>query len=95
MASDGGMAFWAFVHYIENNPHKAVSGMTNDDIEAMALLFYASNLSIINQTRPAVAAAFTNADFPDKDGGDGTGIAAYRNTATIDQAVYPETHRAS
>ena len=76
MASDGGMAFWAFVHYIENNPHKAVGGMTNDDIEDMALLFYATNLSIISQARPAVNAAFTNADYPDEDGGDGTGIAA-------------------
>lgn len=95
MASDGGMAFWAFVHYIENNPNKAAGGMTNDDIEDMALLFYASNLSIINQTRPAVGAAFTNADYPDKDGGDGTGIAAVRDSATIDQAYFPETHRAS
>ena len=95
MASDGGMAFWAFVHYIENNPFKAVGGMTNDDIEAMALRFYATNASIINQTRPAVAAAFTNADFPLKDDTDGNGVAAYRNQVTIDQAEFPESHRGS
>ena len=91
--ADAGMAFWAFIHYIENNPNKAAGGMTNQDIENMVALFYATNLTIISQARPAVGAAFTNADFPDADGGDGTGIAAVRDTVTIDQAVYPETHR--
>lgn len=95
MASDAGMVFWAFVHYLENNPNKAAGGMTNDDIEDMALLYYFHNSTIINQTRPAAAAAFSNAVFPKKDGGDADGITAYRDSATIDQAVFPETHRGS
>ena len=93
MATDGGMAFWAFVHYLQNNPLK--THYTSDDIEALALRFYATNSSIINQSRPAVGSAFTNADYPKKDDSDGAGVAAFRNTVTIDQAEYPESHRGS
>jgi len=102
MASDAGMAYWGFVWYITHNPFKPVNGMTIEDIDKMADLYYASNATIINQAKPYTsiyetntAAAFTNADFPDKDGGDGTGIAATTAPAAINQAVFPETHKGS
>jgi len=40
MASTG-MMFWAFEHYLKNNPHK--THYTSQDIEAAADLFYSFN----------------------------------------------------
>lgn len=95
-ATETGMVFWAFVHYLENNPFKAPGGMTNDDIENMALLFYSYNTTAVGNTRPALDAAFTDCDWPDfttvEDEG---GIDAVRDTATIERARFPESHRGS
>ena len=89
-----GMPLWAFEHYLKNNPHKGPGGLTNDDITAMADLFYSFNTTIVGVTRPAVAAAFTDCDWPDFGTvADAGGINAVRDTKTIDQARYPESHR--
>lgn len=91
-----GYSFWAFVHYLENNPHKAAGGLTNQDIEDMALLFYSYNTTAVNATRPAVGADFTDVDWPDFTAvADAGGITATRDTASIDAARYPESHRGS
>jgi hypothetical protein len=95
MASDAGMAYWAFVEYLQRNPFKGPSGMTKDDIGAMADLFYVANATVLNQTRPAVDAALTNAYYPNKAHGGSTGIAAARTKATIDQAYYPDRPQGS
>jgi len=95
-ASETGLVFWAFEHYLKNNPHKGPGGLTNDDITAMADLFYSFNTTAVAAARPAVDAAFTDCDWPDfttvEDEG---GIDAVRDTATINQARFPETHRGS
>ena len=91
MASTG-MMFWAFEHYLLNHPHK--KPLTNDDITAAADLFYSFNTTSAGSARPAVGAAFTDCDWPDFGAvADAGGIDAVRNTATIDQARYPESHR--
>lgn len=88
-----GMPFWAFEHYLKNNPHKGPGGLTNDDITAMADLFYSYNGTIVGVARPAVGAAFTNCDWPDHSiVTDTGGVNAVRDTKTIDQARFPETH---
>ena len=95
MASTG-MMFWAFEHYLKNNPHKGPSGMTNDDITAAADLFYSFNTTSAGSVRPAVDAAFTDCDWPDFGAvADAGGINAVRDTLTTDQARFPESHRGS
>jgi len=87
-----GMPFWAFEHYLINSPYK--EPLTRQDITAMADLFYSFNTTIVGVARPAVAAAFTDCDWPDMGAvADAGGVDAVRDTATIDQARYPETHR--
>ncbi len=96
MAAETGMVFWAFEHYLKNNPHKAAGGLTNDDITAMADLFYSYNSNAVARVRPDVGSDFTNIDWPDfTDVEDEGGVDAIRDTATIDQARYPESHRGS
>lgn len=91
-----GMPFWAFEYYLKNNPHKGPGGLTNDDITAMADLFYSFNTAIVGVARPAVGAAFTDCDWPDFTTVESAGgVDAVRDTATIDQARYPESHRGS
>lgn len=91
-----GMMFWAFEHYLKNNPHKGPGGLTNDDITAMADLFYSFNTTSAGSARPAVDADFTDCDWPDFGTvADAGGVDAVRNTATIDQARFPESHRGS
>ena len=95
-ASETGLVFWAFEHYLKNNPHKAAGGMTNDDITDMANLFYSYNTTAVGATRPAVGADFTDCDWPDFTAvADEGGVDAVRDTATIDQARFPESHRVS
>lgn len=89
-------AMWAFEHYLKNNPHKAAGGLTNDDITAMADLFYSYNGTAVGTGRPAVGANFGDCDWPDFTAvGDAGGVQATRDTASIDQARYPESHRGS
>ena len=96
MATETGLVFWAFEHYIKNNPHKGPGGLTNDDITAMADLFYSYNTSAVGAARPAVDADFTDVDWPDFTAvADEGGVQATRDTASIDQARYPESHRGS
>jgi len=93
MASTG-MMFWAFEHYLKNNPHK--THYTSQDIEAAADLFYSFNTTSAGSARPAVGADFTDCDWPDFGAvADAGGIDAVRDTATIDQARFPESHRGS
>ncbi len=96
MATETGLVFWAFEHYLKNNPHKAAGGLTNDDITAMADLFYSYNTSAVAAARPDVNADFTDVDWPDfTTVVDEGGIDAVRDTVTIDQARFPESHRGS
>ncbi len=96
MATETGLVFWAFEHYLKNNPHKGPGGLTNDDITAMADLFYSYNTSATGAARPAVGAAFTDVDWPDfTTVADEGGVDAVRDKATIDQARFPESHRGS
>lgn len=91
MASTG-MMFWAFEHYLINSPHK--EPLTRQDITAMADLFYSFNTTSAGSARPAVDGAFTDCDWPDFGAvADAGGIDAVRDTATIDQARYPESFR--
>ncbi len=87
-----GMPFWAFEHYLINSPHK--QPLTRQDITAMADLFYSFNTTIVGVARPVVDGNFTDCDWPDFGAvGDASGVDAVRDTATIDQAMYPESHR--
>lgn len=91
MASTG-MVLWAFEHYLINNPHK--EPLTRQDITEMADLFYSFNTTSVASTRPAVDANFTDCDWPDfGEVADAGGVDAVRDSATIDQAMYPESHR--
>lgn len=95
MASTGQL-FWAFEHYLKNNPFKGPGGMTNEDITAAADLFYLFNTTSAGGARPAVGVAFTDCDWPDFGTvGDAAGINAVRDSKTIDQARFPESHRGS
>ena len=94
MASTG-MVFWAFEHYLKNNPHKGPGGLTNEDIEAMADLFYSYNTTSVATARTAIDAAFTDCDWPDFTAvADAGGIDAVRD-GTVLRARYPESHRGS
>lgn len=87
-----GMMFWAFEHYLINSPYK--EPLTRQDITAMADLFYSFNTTSAGSTRPAVDAAFTDCDWPDSGAvADAGGVDAVRDTASIDKAFYPESHR--
>ena len=96
-----GLAFWGFVWYLTHNPHKKVDGMTIEDIEDMADLFYVNNATAIGETKTFgsiletnTATAFTGVFYPDPaESGDAAGIAATTAPAAIDQAQYPERHR--
>ncbi len=89
-----GVPMWAFEHYLTHNPHKPVGGMTNDDITAMADLFYSYNTTVVGSARPAVDADYTDCDWPDETTvADAGGVQATRDQASIDQARYPESHR--
>lgn len=95
--------FWAFVHYVTHNPHKAVGGMTNLDIVEMAKFFAdANDLGSEGVAMPdgyvgaylgdtTAGNIFTAAHFPVAAGG--TGAQAYATTAAINAAWYPERHR--
>lgn len=87
-------AMWAFEHYLTHNPHKPVGGLTNDDITAMADLFYSYNTTAVGTARPAIDANFGDCDWPDKTAvADAGGVQATRDQVSIDQARYPESHR--
>ena len=87
-------SMWAFEHYLKNNPLKKPGGLTNDDITAMADLFYSYNTTAVGTARPAVDAAFGDCDWPDFTAvADAGGVTATRDTASIDQARYPDSHR--
>lgn len=89
-------AMWAFEHYLKNNPFKGPGGMTNDDITAMADLFYSYNATAVGTPRPALDADFGDCDWPDFTAvGDEGGITATRDRASTDAARYPESHRGS
>ncbi len=98
-----GLAFWGFVWYITHNRHKPIGSMTIDDIDEMADLFYVNNATAIGETKTygdihetTTATAFTGVYWPDLPrSGDAAGIAATTSRASVDQAEYPETHRAS
>lgn len=87
-------AMWAFEHYLKYSPLKGPGGLTNDDITAMADLFYSFNTSAVGTARPALAANFGDCDWPDFTAVvDAGGIQATRDTASIDAARFPESHR--
>jgi len=89
MASTG-MMFWAFEHYLKNNPHKGPGGLTNDDITAMADLFYSFNTTSAATARPAIDAAFTDCDWPDFGAVAGIAYLGTPTDAFYDQAMYPQ-----
>jgi hypothetical protein len=87
-------SMWAFEHYLKGNPFKRP--LTNEDITAMADLFYSYNTVAVGTARPAVDADFGDCDWPDFTAvADAGGITATRDTASIDGARYPESHRGS
>ena len=89
-------AMWAFEHYLKNNPLKGPGGLTNDDITAMADLFYSYNNTAVGTARPAIDANFGDCDWPDYTAvADAGGVQATRDTLSIDQARFPESHRGS
>ena len=85
-------AMWAFEHYLINSPYK--EPLTRQDITAMADLFYSFNTTAVGTARPAADAAFGDCDWPDSGAvADAGGVDAVRDTASIDKAFYPESHR--
>lgn len=89
-----GVPMWAFEHYLTHNPHKPVGGLTNEDITAMANLFYSYNTTVVGSARPAVDADYTDCDWPDFTAvADAGGVQATRDQVSIDQARYPGSHR--
>lgn len=91
MASTG-MMFWAFEHYLINNPNRMP--LTAADITAMADLFYSFNTTSAGSARPDVDGDFTDCDWPDFGAvADAGGIDAVRDSKTIDQARYPASFR--
>ena len=93
MAATTTVTFYAFLHYLKNNPFKSAGGMNNGDIDAMAKLFSDANSTEITATADttAVDGTYTDIEWPDASGG-ASSITAKRDTPTINQAHYPEKH---
>lgn len=85
MAASADCIFWGFCWYVRHNPYKTFSGMTEDDFVNMAELFAAENSTELTATDPGT---YTDVEWP------GT-ITAAQDTASCDQANYPEKHKGS
>lgn len=73
--------FWSFLWYLKHNPFKALGGMGEDDLDNMAALFAAENSDALSAADPG--GTYTDVEWP------GT-ITAVQDTASIDQADFPE-----
>lgn len=84
-APTADVCFYGFLWYIKHNPFKTFSGMTADDLDNMASLFAAENSDALSATDPGT---YTDLEWP------GT-ITAVQDTASCDQANWPEKHKAT
>ncbi|MDD5062206.1 MAG: hypothetical protein PHN44_08015 [Candidatus Marinimicrobia bacterium] len=108
-APNANKTFWGFVFYLTRNPFKS-SGMTRDDILNMAEKYAVANSDAITDYEAsgvfriadaafmADSGAFTDVEWPDKDGGAGTTaavgiLATGLDSPSIDSAWYPEQHQ--
>lgn len=89
MAASTTVTFWAFVHYVKNNPFKSVESMNEDDFDAMAEGFTRENAAefpaATGADTIAVDGTYTDIAWPGN-------IQAVRDEATCNQADYPEKH---
>lgn len=105
MAANANLTFWSYNWYLMNNPNK--THLTRQDIHLMAEKFAATNSDeITDATDPG--GTYTAIEWPGDAGATAVGNSSTDRTGniswdlidsaskvTLDQAEWPETHRAS